>query len=79
MNNFEQVLKEIDRKEIAPGYFTAVQSLKAGRGRIVVVAQGEILQSWQYASITEALAAWFAWNPASGEEPAGCERRVAAS
>ncbi|HLZ64425.1 MAG TPA: hypothetical protein VKR06_46450 [Ktedonosporobacter sp.] len=64
----------LEHRNLADGRAIAVDQLAQGRG-LVVIGTRYAGTSWEYSSISEALAAWFDWDPAKSLEPAGYQRR----
>lgn len=64
-----------DTRHLPNDRVAGVEPLSAGRARIVIDDNGNVDLAWEYLSISAALTAWFAWNPMSGKEPTGYDRR----
>lgn len=64
-----------DTRRLPDDRIAGVEPLAEGRARLVIDDHGCVDLAWEYPSISAALEAWFAWNPMSGKEPAGYERR----
>ncbi len=65
----------LEHRHVGPGSI-ALDNGPSGRGLIIASADGNVATaSWEYDSITSALAAWMAWNPAKEAEPQGYTKK----
>lgn len=73
--NPKQYSEYVECRTVRQGLTVALDELPGQRSVIVAIAD-RIACAWEYSSITDGLAAWFAWQPEQNAEPQGFTTRI---